>query len=129
MQKVIHFEIPVDDMERAKKFYGIFDWQIQDWTMPDGTSHTGIRTVDVDEATHIPKQAGAINGMMVKRGQVSPTPSVTMSVDSIDSYAEKIKAAGGTQINEKVVIPDMGAYAYFKDTEGNVFGLWEDAKK
>lgn len=129
MKKVVHFEIPVDDMDRAKNFYSIFDWNIQDWPMPDGSSHTGIRTVDVDETTYLPKEPGAINGMMVKRDNVSATPSVTMSVESVDEYAEKIKAAGGTQVQDKVVIPDMGSYAYFKDTEGNLFGLWEDAKK
>lgn len=129
MKKVVHFEIPVDDMDRAKKFYSIFDWQIQDWPMPDGSSHTGIRTVDVDETTYQPKEPGAINGMMVKRDNVSATPSVTMNVESIDAYTEKIKAAGGSLLQEKIVLPDMGAYAYFKDTEGNVFGLWEDAKK
>ena len=129
MKKVVHFEIPVDDMDRAKKFYSLFDWQIQDWPMPDGSLHTGLRTVDVDETTHMPKEPGAINGMMVKRDTVSATPSVTMHVESIDAYAEKIKAAGGATVQEKIVIPDMGAYAYFKDTEGNLFGLWEDAKK
>lgn len=41
----------------------------------------------------------------------------------------KRKSAGGSQVVDKVVVSDMGAYAYFKDTEGNLFGLWEDAKK
>lgn len=129
MKKVVHFEIPADDLERAKKFYSIFDWQIQDWPMPDGTVHTGIRTVDVDEATYQPKEPGAINGMMVKRDEYSRTPSVTINVPSVDEYVEKVKAAGGSLIKEKEVFEGMGAYAYVADTEGNIFGLWEDAKR
>jgi len=32
MGRVIHFEIHVNDMERAKKFYGeVFGWSFQDW--------------------------------------------------------------------------------------------------
>ena len=128
MKKVVHFEIPADDIDRAKKFYSIFDWQIQDWPMPDGTVHTGIRTVDVDETTYQPKEPGAINGMMVKRDNVSKTPSVTVNVPSVDEFIEKVKQAGGKLVKEKVVVDNMGDYAYVSDTEGNVLGLWEDAK-
>ena len=129
MKKVVHFEIPADDLERAKKFYSIFDWRITDWPMPDGTVHTGLHTVETDEQTYQPKEPGAINGMMVKRDQYARTPSVTINVPSVDDYIEKVKAAGGGLVKEKEVIPDMGAYAYVSDTEGNVFGLWEDAQR
>lgn len=129
MKKVVHFEIPADDIDRAKKFYSIFEWDIQDWDMPDGSKHTGVRTVAVDESTQIPKEPGAINGMMVKRDQISKTPTITINVPSIEEYTEKIKTAGGSVVQEKISIPDMGSYAYFQDTEGNTFGLWEDAKR
>jgi len=30
MDKVVHFEIPADDVDRAKDFYGsVFGWQLQ----------------------------------------------------------------------------------------------------
>ena len=128
MQKVVHFEIPVGDMERAKKFYGIFDWHLQDWPMPDGSVYVGCRTVETDPNTFVPKEPGAINGGMILRNNVSKMPSITMHVPSIDDYAEKVKKAGGTMLKPKTVI-EGGAFAYFTDTEGNVFGLWEDIKK
>jgi hypothetical protein len=128
MKKVVHFEIPADDIDRAKKFYSIFDWQILDWPMPDGTVHTGIRTVETDETTFQPKEPGAINGMMVMRDQVSKTPCVTINVPSVDEYIEKVKAAGGNLVKEKITVENMGAYAYVSDTEGNLLGLWEDFK-
>jgi hypothetical protein len=130
MQKVVHFEIPADNIERAKKFYGdIFGWQLQDWPLQDGSSYTGARTVEVDETTFIPKEPGAINGGIVKRDEIVKTPQVTVNVPSIDEYAEKIKKAGGTVLREKQEIEGAGYYAYVTDSEGNLLGLWEDIKK
>lgn len=128
MNKVVHFEIPVADLERAKKFYGIFDWQMQDWPMPDGSLYVGCRTAETDPTTYVPKERGSINGGMVLRNSVSRACNITMHVPSIDVYAEKVKKAGGKMLKDKTAIQG-GAYAYFEDTEGNVFGMWEDAPK
>ena len=107
MQKVVHFEIPADDLERAKKFYGdIFGWQLADWPMQDGSVYVGARTVEVDEA-FIPKEAGAINGGIVRRDQYIKTPQVTINVPSVDDYIEKAKAAGGSVIKPKQEIEGM----------------------
>jgi uncharacterized protein len=130
MQKVVHFEIPADNLERAKKFYSdIFGWQLQDWPMQDGSVYTGARTVEVDETTFIPKEPGAINGGIVERNEYLKTPQVTVNVPSIDECVEKIKAAGGGIIKEKQIIEGAGYYAYVADSEGNLLGLWEDIKK
>lgn len=59
MGKVVHFEIPADDVERAKKFYGsIFGWEADD--VP-GMDYTMVRTVAVDER-QMPKEPGATTG-------------------------------------------------------------------
>lgn len=130
MQKVVHFEIPADDIERAKKFYSeIFGWKISDWPMSDGSVYVGVRTVDVDEKTYMPKEAGAINGGILKRSEIVNTPQVTVSVPSIDDCIEKIKSAGGKVLTGKHPIENIGFYAYVHDSEGNLLGLWEDAKK
>jgi len=130
MNKVIHFEIPVDDLARAKKFYSsIFGWEIIDWPMPGGVTYTSVRTVPVDEKTFMPKEPGAINGGMTQRSKEVPTPIITISVGSIDEYVKKIEAAGGKRVMPKAEVPDMGFYAYVADSEGNVIGLWENLKK
>ena len=130
MQKVVHFEIPADNVDRAKKFYGeIFGWKLQDWPLQDGSVYTGARTVDVDETTFIPKEPGAINGGIVKRDKFVKTPQVTINVPSIDQYIEKIKKAGGGLIKDKQEIEGAGYYAYVSDSEGNLLGLWEDIPK
>ncbi len=130
MDKVVHFEIPVDDLARAKKFYSsIFGWEVIDWPMPGGVTYTSVKTVPVDEKTFIPKEPGAINGGMTQRSKEVPTPIITISVGSIDEYVKKVQAAGGKAVMPKAEVPDMGFYAYVADSEGNVVGLWEDIKK
>lgn len=130
MNKVVHFEIPADDLERAKKFYAeVFDWQVSEWPMPQGGVYTGVRTVAVNEETQTPEEAGAINGALVDRSPENPTPLVTMEVESINDHFVKIEAAGGSRVVERTEIPGMGAYAYAKDSEGNIIGLWENAPK
>ena len=121
----VHFEIQVDNIERAKKFYqGVFGWEFQDWPMPGGTSYIGIMTAPKES-----KEPG-INGGMLKRPCPAPKPEqgtnayvVTMVVESFDEIAKKITKAGGIVALPKFAIPSMAWQGYFLDTEGNTFGL------
>ena len=84
MDKVVHFEIPVDDSARAKEFYGsIFDWDLDEADMGGGVTYTTVGTVATDEKM-LPKEPGAINGGLMKRTSDTPTPVITIQVDSID---------------------------------------------
>jgi predicted enzyme related to lactoylglutathione lyase len=125
MDKVVHFEIPVDDTARAKEFYGsIFDWDLDDSDMGGGMIYTTAGTVATDENMR-PKEPGAINGGIMKRTSDTPTPVITIQVDSIDEALKKIEAGGGSTVQPRTEIPNMGAFGYFKDSEGNTMGLWE----
>jgi predicted enzyme related to lactoylglutathione lyase len=127
MDKVVHFEIPVDEGERAKEFYAsVFDWELNDNDMGGGNIYTTATTVAVDEQMR-PKERGAINGGIMQRSAGTPSPVITIGVDSIDDALKKIEAGGGSTITPRTPIPDMGAFAYFKDSEGNTMGLWESA--
>jgi predicted enzyme related to lactoylglutathione lyase len=129
MDKVQHFEIPVDDIARAKKFYaGVFGWGTMDFPMP-GMQYVGLHTGPVDEK-NMPKDSGFINGGMFQRSPKFPLtgPTIAMTVDDIDASLKKVKAAGGEVMMEKMQIADMGLYAYIKDTEGNVIGIWQNLK-
>jgi uncharacterized protein len=124
MDKIVHFEIPADDIARAKDFYGsIFGWGLDDM---EGMDYTIVRTVDVDEQ-QMPKEPGAINGGMMKRSSDTPAPVITINVESVDDALKKVEAGGGSIVRPRQEIPGMGAFAYFKDTEGNTMGLWENA--
>src|SRR5512132_4116799 len=125
MDKVVHFEITFDDHQRAKDFYrSVFDWELDDNDMGNGIVYTTAMTVPVDEKM-MPRESGAINGGFTGRSKETPTPVITIGVDSIDDTLKKVEAGGGKTVTPRTPIPDMGAFAYFKDSEGNVMGLWE----
>src|SRR3954462_14740466 len=72
MHKVVHFEIPADDLDRAKNFYGsIFGWQLQSMPMAGG-EYTVVMTTPVDEQTQLPTEPCAINGGMMQRDARTP---------------------------------------------------------
>lgn len=129
MDKVVHFEIPVADVERAKKFYRkVFDWQLEEYP---GMRYTICRTVPVDEK-FMPKEIGAINGGMfepIEKMKDIKHPVITINVASIEHSAKKLEQAGGKMIKEKFAVGGMGFAAYFQDSEGNILGLWETIRK
>ena len=123
MRKIVHFEIPADDEARARGFYrDVFGWQLQE--MPE-LDYTLVMTTPVDQQTQIPTEPGAINGGLMKRSADTPAPVLTVDVESIDDSLKQIEAGGGSVVKGRTEIPGMGAFAYFKDPEGNVMGLWE----
>lgn len=128
MDKIVHFEIPADKLSRAQKFYkDIFGWHIEKWPGSDMEYYI-VRTVEADKKG-MPKTPGAINGGMMKRQVPNESPVLVINIPSVDSYLKKIEKSGGKTVFEKINVGGMGFYARFKDTEGNVIGIWEDIKK
>lgn len=124
MGKVVHFEIPADDLPRAKKFYStVFGWTLNEFPEME---YTMVRTVQSDEHG-IPKEPGAINGGMLARQDPVRAPVVIIDVENLDQATATIEKNGGKIIRPKMPVGDMGFAAYFKDTEGNVIGLWQNA--
>jgi len=122
MDKVVHFEIPFDNKQRAMKFYSdSFGWQLTD--MPQ-MNYVMAGTVAVDDR-HMPKEPGAINGGLFERPKEAPHPAIYVGVQSVDAAIKKVQTAGGKVVTPKTPIPGMGAYARVADTEGNVLGLFE----
>lgn len=131
MDKVQHFEIPADDIARARAFYeASFGWKTSEFPMPDGSPYVGLHTGPTDDKNML-EEKGFINGGMVQRGGAFPItgPTVAVVVQNLDEALEKVKAAGGSIMMDKKDIAGMGYYAYVKDTEGNTVGVWQDIKK
>lgn len=131
MDKVQHFEIPADDTTRARAFYEkTFGWKTAEWPMPDGGVYIGLHTGPTDEKNML-EEKGFINGGMFKRGGNFAATGVVITPVVLDIKAtlEKVKANGGTVLAEPTTIPNMGIYAYIKDTENNVIGIWQELKK
>ncbi|GKV72221.1 UNVERIFIED_CONTAM: VOC family protein [Actinomycetes bacterium ARC8] len=124
MGGVVHFEIPADDQERAKKFYHqALGWRIE--PVP-GMDYNMVITTPMDEATGQPTTAGAINGGMMAREEKIANPVITVDVPDIDATLKTVEELGGSVVMPKNEIPGMGYFAYFKDPEDNVMGLWEN---
>ena len=60
--------------------------------------------------------------------RLTPEAVTTMVLDvpTVDEYVDKITSGGGTVVVPKFAVPGVGYAAYFKDTEGNTFGIFED---
>jgi uncharacterized protein len=121
--RVVHFELPVDDQDRAKAFYtGAFGWNLAD--VP-GLSYTLATTTP--SADRGPTDPGAINGGMAGRGGPITAPLITIEVTDIDDALGTVERLGGKTVQGRAPVGDMGFTAYFADTEGNVVGLWQTA--
>jgi len=122
--RVVHFEIPFEDGERARAFYAeAFGWNLMH--MPE-MSYTMVSTGPTSEQGP-PSEPGFINGGMLQRGNPVGSPVITVDVDDIDGALEQIEKLGGSTVVAKQPVADMGFSAYFKDPEGNVMGLWQNA--
>ncbi|MPV90281.1 VOC family protein [Georgenia ruanii] len=122
----MHFEIPFDDAERARRFYReAFGWQIQD--LPELSYHM-VTTGPTPEGGGMPTEPGYIGGGMMQRQGEITSPVVTVDVEDIDAALETIGALGGQTVLGRQPVGDMGFAAYFRDPEGNVVGLWQTAR-
>src|SRR5512136_1726925 len=124
---ITYFEIPVDNVERAKKFYEkIFDWKIEKYDK-DG-EYWSVMTTEVGDDGWTPKEPGEINGGLVKRDKPNESFLNYITVGSIDKICKIIEKNGGIIIVPKTEMGEWGWWAIFKDTEGNIFGLYEEEK-
>jgi predicted enzyme related to lactoylglutathione lyase len=118
MPRVVHFELPAEDPERASTFYrNVFGWTIHKW---DGPQEYWLVTTGA-------KEAPGIDGGLMRASAEFParTPINTIDVPAIDEYIAKVEAAGGKVIMPKTAIPGVGQFAYCADTEGVIFGMMQ----
>ena len=122
--RVVHFEVPFDDGDRARAFYsGVFGWKMQE--MPE-MQYTMVSTGPVGDGG-MPSEPGFINGGMFQRQEALNVPVITINVDSIDETVPPVEANGGKLVEGKMTVGEMGFAAYVNDSEGNLIGLWENA--
>jgi len=115
---IIWFEIPADNMERAKKFYSaLFGWKIN--PIPDMGDYWHIDTAGPNDSPD--------GGMMARK---HPGQGITnyVLVPSVTTAMAKVKKLGGTVCLPKTAVPKMGFFAVCQDTENNTFAVWEMAK-
>ena len=118
MPRVVHFEIHAGDPQRAINFYTtIFDWKFSQW----GEEKYWMITTGEND------QPGINGGLLPRQGEIDGQAVIayvcTIDVDSFDNYNDAIIKAGGVVAVPKMPIPGLGWLGYYKDTEGNIFGI------
>jgi len=116
MSTIVHFDVPAEDIERAKKFYaGLLGWKFESYP---GMEYNLITTTNLDGTP-------GVGGGMGKRMDSQRIMNY-FGVKSIDAAMKQVKSLGGSILTEKMAVPKMGYLANCRDTEGNMFGLWEE---
>jgi len=122
MNRVVHFEIQADDIERAAKFYqSVLGWKINQ-VMNKEQGGMDYWMIETGEGT-------GINGGLYQRPASEEERyflyDCTIQVEDLDKTVESLKKNGGTITREKSLIPEVGWFAGAKDPEGNRFGLMQ----
>jgi len=114
MPRVIHFEIPADEPERAVKFYKrVFDWEMDRFS-----------PMEYWLATTGKEPEPGIDGAIMRRSDDKGVKN-TIGVANLEEYMEKVIASGGKVITPKMPVQGVGWLVYCEDTEGNVFGMMQ----
>lgn len=121
--RVAHFEIHAENPERAIAFYTqTLGWEFKQWAdQPYWLISTG------------PADQPGINGGLLPRHGAGPLEGqavnafvCTVMTDALDELLTSVPASGGSIALPKMPVPTVGWLAYFKDTEGNIFGAMQN---
>lgn len=113
------FEIPTADFERARRFYEtVFDVSFRENPYADMPGKMAI----------FPYVEGTVGGALVQWEMSRPGPNGTLvylnAGPDLAVALGRVEAAGGKVVVPKTLIaPDVGYFAIFNDTEGNILGM------
>ena len=127
---IVHFEIPADDVERARKFYfTLFGWKIENIEVKkDGASMDYWIISTSTQRKDSSEKSSQLEGGLIKRQHPQQPNLNYISVTSIEEYSSKVKELAGKVVLPKTEITGYGFFAVCMDTENNAFALWESQK-
>lgn len=117
---VVWFEIYVDNMERASKFYEqVLDLKLE--SLPSPTGDTMQMKTFPGDMEHY----GANGALVQMDGFKAGASSTIVYFNSKDCTTEenRVKKAGGKIMKPKMSIGEYGFISLFSDTEGNMIGV------
>jgi predicted enzyme related to lactoylglutathione lyase len=106
---VVHFEIGCRELTKTREFYsGMFAWNFNDHFQ-------------------VAEETAGLAGHLVSLGHEPYNYTIFyVRVDDVKAYIDKALELGGKKLVGPVTIP-TGVFAWIRDPEGNVLGLWKDA--
>ena len=125
MANIAYFEIPADNVDRAKHFYkSLLGWKIAPVKAPS-MDLGKMASMEYHDITTGDAKEGTMNmGGLYKR-QMGETIKNYVMVEDIDKVLAKVEKLGGKIVMPKEMIKGVGLVAIIRDTEGNGFGIWE----
>jgi predicted enzyme related to lactoylglutathione lyase len=119
---IVHFEIPEDNVERARKFYSTcFGWKIEKM---EGEMEYWMISQEGDSSDKT-----SLGGGLMKRKDPQQPVLNYVDVPSIDEYSKRVNELGGKVVMPKTEVKGYGFFAVCTDTENNAFALWETIEK
>jgi predicted enzyme related to lactoylglutathione lyase len=116
MNEVAHFDIPCDDVPRARRFYEkIFDWEFVSYGHAESQDFLQIKT-----------KTGKVIGAVQSRkfdplDQKVNAWECSIEVADIDRTTRAAEEAGAKVLMRRAAIPYVGWVSKFMDPEGNLF--------
>jgi hypothetical protein len=125
MANIAYFEIPADNVDRAKHFYNsLLGWKIAPIKTPT-MDRQKMAAMEYHEITTGDAKEGTMNmGGLYKR-QMGETIKNYVMVEDIDKVLAKVEKLGGKIVMQKEMIKGVGLVAIIRDTEGNGIGIWK----
>jgi uncharacterized protein len=114
---IMHFEIPADDVERAKAFYAkVFGWRFESYPAgPGEDEYFMVMAKDGDNG---------INGGLMKRKMPGQPFTNYVTVESIEHALAAAQSSGArVALPKQEIGGGMGWIAAFLDPENNLIGL------
>ena len=119
---VTWFEISVDDMDRAKKFYEtVTGMELNKMPVPEEMGMTMYAFPWTDDGEGA---AGAL--VKSEQGKPSSTGTVVYFYSEDCSELDRVEAAGGSIILPKTPVEGFGYFCLLSDTEGNTVGFFSE---
>ncbi len=109
---IVHFEIPANDVERARKFYStLFGWKIEKIEVKKDGDTMDYWMISTSSEGDSNKKSSSLGGGLIKRQDPQQPNLNYISVPSIDDYSKKVNELGGKVVMPKTEITGYGFFA------------------
>lgn len=108
-------EFPSIDLAATQEFYGtLFGWSFDEMDMGDGSGFAFFTA-----------PGGLAGAFTTAYTPTQDGPVLYINCEGVGATLERVVEAGGAVALATMVLPlDMGYIAHFKDSSGNLLGLW-----
>jgi predicted enzyme related to lactoylglutathione lyase len=122
--EMVHFDIPVDDVDKAIDFYGyVMGWKFEKYG-DGGAGEMEYWLVSLD-----PDNKDAVGGGIGKKQMPEQGLLNYYNAEGgLEAFNKRVLDKGGKVMMEKMPVPGFGWMSVCIDPEGNAFGGWVDDK-